>query len=192
MPLVPPAAASPGPVAAAPAQPPPPPPARGPVTQSPVNPVATLGAARPGEVRIPAIGVSSSLVDLGLNRDGSLQVPNFGSAGWYVSAPTPGELGPAVIAAHVSSRRGPDVFARIDELVPGDEVQVPRADGSVAVFHVVSTERAPKNAFPTDRVYGNIDHAGLRLITCGGSFDSSTGHFRDNVIVYARLAGTLA
>jgi len=174
------------PPAPAPPQPAPPPPGAAP---APVRSVGAVPASRPLVVQIPRIGVDSEIVDLALNRDRTLQVPDFGSAGWYVHAPTPGEVGPAIVAAHVSSRRGPDVFARLAELVPGDEVRVRRQDGTTAVFRVDGIERVPKDAFPTDRVYGDIGHAGLRLITCGGGFNRSTGHFRDNVIVYASLVG---
>lgn len=173
----------------APAPVPPAAPALEPPTSTPPIAVGVMPAARPVAVQIPRIGVDAGLVDLALNADRSMQVPDFGSAGWYVHAPTPGELGPAIVAAHVSSRAGPDVFARLDELVAGDEVRVRREDGRTAVFRVDGIERAPKANFPTDRVYGDIGHAGLRLITCGGSFDRSTGHFRDNVIVYASLVG---
>ncbi len=179
---LPPAPAAPVPTAAPPAGQQPAP--------GPVVAAGVLPRARPVAVQITRIGVDAGLVDLALNADRSMQVPDFGSAGWYVHAPTPGELGPAIVAAHVSSRAGPDVFARLHELVAGDEVRVRREDGRTAVFRVDGLERIPKASFPTERVYGDIGHAGLRLITCGGSFDRSSGHFRDNVIVYASLVGT--
>ncbi|MDK3255511.1 class F sortase [Blastococcus capsensis] len=154
-----------------------------------VGPV--LPEAEPVSVTVPSVGmVTPPLVSLGLNPDGSLEVPeDYDVAGWYRGGPTPGELGPAVIAGHVDSAAGgPAVFFRLAELQPGAEILVERADGTTAVFAVDRVARYPKDAFPTTEVYGDTDHAALRLITCGGSFDRASGSYRDNVVVYARLA----
>jgi sortase (surface protein transpeptidase) len=135
---------------------------------------------------IPSIRIEAPVIDLGLNPDGTLEVPSrFDEAGWYVGASMPGEAGPAIIAGHVSSRQGPGVFYRLSELRPGDVVKVIRPDGSVARFRVDMVDQFPKAAFPTGRVYGDVEGAALRLITCGGAFDYSTGHFIDNVVVFA-------
>jgi sortase (surface protein transpeptidase) len=168
-------------------------PVAGPPPVAPVQVTSTpaLAAAPPVRIRIPAIGVDSALIGLGLQADGTLQVPADGSvAGWFTGAPTPGEHGPAVIAAHVDWNHAPGVFFRLRDLDRGDEVAVVRADGSTARFVVLAVERYPKDAFPTERVYGDIDHAGLRLITCGGSFDRAARSYRDNVVVYAGLVGS--
>lgn len=145
----------------------------------------------PVELQIPAIGVRTSLVQLGLARDGTLQVPtNFAVAGWYTLGPAPGELGPAVIAGHIDSYRGPAVFFRLARLGTGDEVRVTSQDGMVGVFRVYEVGRYPKTSFPTDRVYGDTATPELRLITCGGAFDQKARSYRDNVVVYARLTAT--
>ena len=143
-------------------------------------------------MNIPAIGVNSLLQKLGQNPDGSLQVPAPGSpryneAGWYRYSPTPGSLGPAVIVGHLDSVSGPSVFYRLGSLHAHDTVLVTRADGSVAVFTVDQVRRYHKSTFPTQLVYGNTNHAALRLITCGGPIDPATGHYRDNIIVLGSL-----
>ena len=156
-------------------------------TTAPATPTA-LPAAQPSRLQIPSIGVDTPLVHLGLQADQTMEVPqDFDLAGWYVHSPPPDEIGPSIIAEHVDSRRGPAVVYRLPELGPGDEVRVTRADGTVAVFRVDRSEQFPKDRFPTQRVYGDVDHPALRLITCGGSFDSSTGNYCDNVVVYASL-----
>jgi sortase (surface protein transpeptidase) len=99
----------------------------------------------------------------------------------------PGEPGPSVIAGHVDSKTGPAVFYRLRELEPGATIEVERTDGSVAVFTINAKEQFDKDAFPTDRVYGPTDSSELRVITCGGTFDQNTGHYNDNVIVFAEL-----
>lgn len=114
--------------------------------------------------------------------------PGAYPVGWYDRSPTPGQRGPAVLAGHVDwgGKRG--AFYGLRELRAGDAVVIDRADGSVATFRVDRVEEHPKDDFPTEEVYGDIDHAGLRLITCGGSFDTGSGNYRDNVIVFASLA----
>jgi sortase (surface protein transpeptidase) len=144
-------------------------------------------------VSVPSVGIRSELIPLGLNPDSTLQVPeDFGVAGWYTGRPVPGEPGPSVIVGHVDSKRGPAVFYRLDEVGPGAMVEVARSDGTTARFAVVAKEQHDKDAFPTDRVYGPTDSSQLRLITCGGSFDRSVGHYTDNVIVFAELVDVLS
>lgn len=151
---------------------------------------AVLGRSTPERLRIDAIGVDTDLVGLGLKDDGTMQVPAGAfPAGWYRGAPTPGELGPAIIVGHVDWAGTQGVFADLDALDAGDEVAVSRGDGTTAMFTVTHVERVAKHAFPTTAVYGDLDHAGLRLITCGGVFDQAAGSYEDNVIVYAELDG---
>jgi hypothetical protein len=151
-----------------------------------------LPASSPVAIKIPAIGVRSRLQSLGQNPDGSVQVPSprsrhYDEAGWYRYSPTPGSLGPAVIVGHLDSVSGPSVFYRLGALRPRDTVLVTRADGSTAVFAVDQVRRYRKSNFPTQLVYGNTNHAALRLITCGGPIDPATNHYLDNVIVLASL-----
>ncbi|MFU8841944.1 MAG: class F sortase [Nitriliruptoraceae bacterium] len=149
-----------------------------------------MAAAAPVRLHIPAIGVDSDLMDLGLQPDGTLEVPPVGfPAGWYSGAPTPGELGPAIIAGHVDWGGQPGVFFDLRELSTGDEIAIARQDGTTARFRVTSVERFAKDAFPTQAVYGDLDHAGLRLITCGGSFDRQMRSYVDNLVVFAELVG---
>lgn len=147
-----------------------------------------MAPSAPVRLTVPDIDVDSELVPLGLQPDGSLEVPQAAfPAGWFTGAPMPGEIGPAVIAGHIDWVTGPGVFARLGALTPGAEIRVSRTDGTVAVFRVVSVAQYPKDAFPTDLVYGDLDHAGLRLISCGGAFDRRTGHYEDNIVVFADL-----
>jgi sortase (surface protein transpeptidase) len=144
----------------------------------------------PTALEIPAIGVKTSLVRLGLTRAGTLQVPSStGVAGWYTGSPRPGAIGAAVIAGHIDSYLGPGVFFRLRDLKPGDLIFV-RRHGSLAVFKVTAVRTFLKNRFPTAGVYGPVPDAQLRLITCGGTFDPSTGHYLSNVIVSAVLASS--
>ncbi|WP_205687450.1 class F sortase [Cellulomonas endophytica] len=160
----------------------------------PAAPAVDLGpvlpAAAPVALRIPSIGVDAGeLVPLALDAQGVLPAPErYDLPGWYTGGPHPGGLGPSVIAGHVDGPDGPAVFYRLGELEPGAVVEVPRDDGTVATFVVDAVERYAKADFPTSRVYGNTtDRAELRLITCGGAFDRTTGHYVDNIVVFAHL-----
>ena len=174
----------------APSSAPSPAPVPAPASESP----AAEQVAAPVSVSVPAIGVTSDLLRLGLNDDGTVEVPPLGpddQAGWYEGGPAPGDVGPAVLLGHVDSAAdGPGVFFDLGALEPGDVVDVARADGTVAVFTVDRVERHPKDAFPTIEAYGNTPDAQLRLITCGGDFDSSARSYLDNVIVFATLTST--
>lgn len=149
---------------------------------------STPAVGRPVAIRVPVIDVHAEIVEVGLQADGAMEVPDFGLAGWYDLGPRPGEPGPAVVVAHVDSRAGPDVFHRLRELHTGDRVQVRDDVGNVRHFEVTHLEQTPKDALPVERIWDDTTEPVLRLITCGGSFDRSTGHYRDNVIVYATPA----
>jgi LPXTG-site transpeptidase (sortase) family protein len=136
-------------------------------------------------VRIPSIGVSSSLERLTLDSTGALRAPrDYASAGWFAGGVAPGDAGPAVIAGHVDSYRGPAIFYRLHQLRPGDLVQVQRA-GQWLSFQVVSIEQYAKDKFPSAKVYRPTPGPELRLITCGGGFDSAKRSYQDNLVVYA-------
>jgi len=162
----------------------------------PVGPIAAVARSQdvkaplPVALTIPAIGVQTSLVKLGLTAAGALQVPPSTTvAGWYTGSPRPGAIGSAVIAGHIDSYSGPGVFFRLSQLRPGDHVYVRRADGTLAVFRVTAVRSYAKNQFPTQAVYGATPDAELRLITCGGTFDSQTGSYLGNTVVFAVQVG---
>ena len=152
------------------------------------QPVVAVEQPAPVSLRIEAIGVDTTLLDLGLQDDGTMEVPPEGfPAGWYTGAPRPGAIGPAVIAGHVDWAGEAGVFWALRDLEPGDTVEVTREDGSVAVFRTTELEQVAKDDFPTERVYGNLPTAALRIITCGGDFDDTAGSYRDNLVAYADL-----
>jgi hypothetical protein len=166
---------------------------------APIAPVAAAGSptltdgpllpdSPPARLEIPTLRVTAPITNLGLEADGTMQVPTDAhTVGWFTGAPAPGSLGPAVLAGHVDFHGEPGTFAHLSTLLPKAQIRVTRQDGSVATFRVTHTDRYPKAEFPTEAVYGPINHAGLRLITCGGDFNRRTGHYTDNIIVFAAL-----
>jgi sortase (surface protein transpeptidase) len=137
-------------------------------------------------VVIPAIGVDAAVTPEGTDPSGALEMPSLSArnlAAWWDGGAAPGQDGPAVIAGHVDNASGPLVFWNLRLLKPGDRVETEPGN---LVFTVTSVTQVGKDAFPTAQVYGPVKDPQLRLITCGGSFDQATGHYLDNVIVYAR------
>ena len=144
--------------------------------------VFSMVRSSPIRIQIPSIGVDSKLMKLGLLKDGSLQVPPSGfPAGWYSGSPTPGEMGPSIIAGHVDWN-GPGVFYRLSQMHLGDQIKVGRVDGTAATFTVTRIAAFLKSKFPTEAVYGDINHAGLRLITCGDYDFKARKYIRDTVV----------
>jgi hypothetical protein len=153
-----------------------------------------LHQSLPVSVSIPTIGVQSRLLRLGLNADGTIQVPNLNTsaneAAWYKYSVTPGQIGTAVIEGHVDSYQGPAVFFRLGALRPGNHINVTLADGITAVFRVTGVREYAKDQYPANTIYAPADYAALRLITCGGDFDTTTGHYLSSVVVFASLASS--
>lgn len=146
-----------------------------------------LSRSVPMSVSIPSIGVKAKIIKLGLDPVGALEVPKTGNiAGWYTGSPSPGEIGPTIIVAHVDMNGKEGVFFRLKNMKVGDVVKVQRADKEVVTFKVTEVSTFKKSKFPTEKIYGNLNFAGLRLITCGGKFDSKIGHYDSNVVVYAK------
>ncbi|MCZ4103728.1 class F sortase [Streptomyces sp. H39-C1] len=163
-----------------------------PAQPSPAAPTAP--AVKPIAISSPAIGVHHTLLSLGQNSDGTLEVPpmsDVSAPGWYRNSPAPGQVGPAVILGHIDGTTGAKgVFYALGALRPGDSVSVTRSDRTVAVFRIDGVNQYRKDAFPTLTVYGNTTNPQLRLITCGGPFDHATQHYLDNTVAYATLTGT--
>lgn len=146
-----------------------------------------LPSSAPVSLEIPALDTASPLVRLGLAEDGTLQPPEAArDVGWFTGSVTPGEVGPSVIAGHVTWNGVPAAFFELATLRRGDRVTIHRRDGRTAHFTVTHTRRFPKAHFPAGAVYGPTDHAALRLITCGGRLTADY-RYEDNVVVFARL-----
>ena len=158
------------------------------MTETISGPIAST--SEPLLLRIPALNVVARFeTPLGLQENGSIGVPYaYDTVGWYKHSPTPGELGPSIVLGHVDSYEGPAVFFSLGQLEEGDTIEIDRADGSTVVFSVVGYERVEQNAFPTERVYGDLKYAGIRLITCSGTYDKQTLRYDRNLIVYGRLS----
>ncbi|MCW2881985.1 MAG: peptidase sortase [Sphaerisporangium sp.] len=156
-------------------------------------PAPPLQPSTPTRLVVKKLGINAPIKPVGTDKKGAIQTPpisNPNLVGWYQYGPTPGQAGPAVMLGHKDTTSRTAVFERLHELQYGDTIEVTRMEGTVAIFTVGGIEQADKQTFPTNRVYGNADAAELRLITCGGTYNRLTGHYVDNVIVYARMTST--
>jgi hypothetical protein len=152
---------------------------------------AVVARSAPVALRIPAIGVVVSVGALGLNPDGTVEVPtDFQQPGWFRLGPAPGQVGSAVILGHVDSHQGPAVFFRLRSLRAGDRVDVTLADGAVVHFAVDTVVMYPKKQFPAHQVYAPHGYSALQLVTCGGTFDTHTHHYLSNIVAYTSLVAT--
>ncbi|NUP49660.1 MAG: class F sortase [Catenulispora sp.] len=160
---------------------------------SPAPPASATPPPAPTAIGIPAIGVQHTLLSLGQNTDGTLQVPPISDVsfpGWDHESPAPGQQGPAIVLGHIDGLTGEKgVFYSLGALHRGDTVNITRADQTVAVFRIDGVNEYSKDSFPTLTVYGNTPNAQLRLITCGGRFDHHAQHYLDNIVVFATLTG---
>ena len=146
----------------------------------------------PVALRIPALGVLVPVGSLGLNVDGTVQVPTTSQqTGWFRLGPTPGQIGSAVILGHVDSYQGPGVFFNLRTLTAGDQLDVELADGTVTQFTVNAVVEYSKDQFPSQRVYGSDGSSALQLVTCGGAFDRQTGSYLSNIVVYSSLTAVI-
>ncbi|ROQ38359.1 sortase family protein [Frondihabitans sp. PhB188] len=147
----------------------------------------------PTKIAIAKLGVSAGMQDLAIGAQGELDPPtNATDAGWYAKGVVPGAVGPAIIAGHIDSTTGPGVFLHLAQLAAGDTVKVTLSSGAVQTWSVTGSRAALKSEFPTSDVYGTSPTPQLRLITCGGTFDASIGHYDQNTIVFAELVSTTA
>jgi hypothetical protein len=152
-----------------------------------------LEPSRPLRVTIPALKVEAPILEVGLAKDGSVDVPpveRHREAGWFADGPTPGQFGPALIVGHADSRTGPSVFHGLQRLKPGQRIEVLRRDGEVALFEVNSVENFGKTKLPIQRVYADYTRPSLRLVTCGGTWLGGDRGYSDNIVVFASLIGT--
>ena len=153
--------------------------------------VPQVARSQPTAIGIPAIGLLVSLSELGLNPDGTVQVPtDVQQPGWFHLGPSPGQAGSAVILGHVDSYLGPGVFFKLPQLIAGDKIDVSLADGVTAHFVVDTVVMYAKAQFPTSLVYAPHGYSALQLVTCGGTFDPETGHYLSNIVVYTSLVSS--
>jgi sortase (surface protein transpeptidase) len=149
--------------------------------------ISTHAITSPVRIVIPAMKLDAKVVAVGLQKSGAMEIPPVGLVGWYKLGPAPGAAGPAVIVSHVMWHGKKGAFYLLKDLKAGDQVLIYDKSGDVAVFQVDSQETTLKTDLPTERIWNKTTEPVIRLITCGGVYNSASGHFLSNVIVYGHL-----
>ncbi len=176
-----------------------PPEVNAPVVTDEASPVSTttgttfaLATSTPTRLLIPKLSIEAEFeAPLGLNADRTVGVPKgYDTVGWYKGSAAPGSVGSSIVLGHVDSFRGAAVFYHLGQLTAGDTFSIERADGTTATFVVERLERYSQDSFPSREVYEPVPYAGIRLITCSGTYDRSTRRYSHNLVVYGRLVET--
>lgn len=149
--------------------------------------VKPLPKSTPTHISVSSVGIDAPITPVGQDAEGSIEMPPLfdWTTGWYKYSPTPGEVGPSIIVGHVDTYKGISVFWKLRDVKQGDVIEITRADGSTVKFRVSGLKQFEQANFPTQEVYGNLKYPGLRLITCGGSFNQQTESYTQNTVVYA-------
>jgi hypothetical protein len=149
---------------------------------------SSVPRSRPTELSVPALGLNVAVGRLGLQSDGEVEVPTTThTVGWFDEGAMPGQIGSAVILGHVDSYLGPGIFFELKTLKANDVINVTLVDGAVTHFRVSRVVQYAKTVFPDKLVFGSHGTRSLQLVTCGGPFDSATGHYLANVVVFSHL-----
>jgi LPXTG-site transpeptidase (sortase) family protein len=140
----------------------------------------------PVGLRIDSLDIAdAAVVDVGVERNGEMEIPGATEIGWYRFGSSPGEPGSAVLAAHIAFNGRDGVFRNLDEIAVGDIVEVLYDDGSSQRFEITETAQYAKDELPINRVFAKDGSPELTLITCGGDFNRSLNGYTDNVVAYA-------
>ena len=167
-------------------------------TTPPSTHVATRSSPHPSHpkssgmsITIPAIGVHAPVVTVGVTADHTIAVPPLdkpNETAWYDGSARPGQDGAAVILGHIdTAATGPAVFYNLPKFRPGNLVTIRTRHGGRLVYRVDGLREYRKTSVPLARLFGPVPYPGLRLISCTGAFDYATGHYVDNVVVYASI-----
>jgi LPXTG-site transpeptidase (sortase) family protein len=160
-------------------------------TPQPKLPVPTTAPQRSGIPRrivIPTIEVDAPVVAVGLESDGSMEIPGANEGGWYHYGVRPGhEVGSAVIAGHVDFAGQPGVFLRLNEVEIGQLVKVYDNQGKPHRFSVTERFQIDKDELPGPELFRADGRPVLTLITCGGSFNRKLRRYTDNIVIRADL-----
>jgi Sortase domain len=152
---------------------------------------------------IPAIHVRAPLVPtgaVGAPETASLTIPaDIHTVGWWdgtvqdgdrtvqENAPAPGQPGVALVAGHVdSAAAGPGALHDLGTLKVGDIIEIADSAGQVSTWSVDAAPQTNLKSQLPPALWVTTGAPTLAVVTCGGPFNTTTGHYEDNVIVWAR------
>lgn len=142
----------------------------------------------PKRLEIPAIKVNAPVIPVGLLANTDMETPKKkGDTGWYKLGKRPGEIGTSIINGHVDTEKTADVFYKLRNLARGDEVLVTDSANNSYLFRVTAINRYDKDEVPWEKLLREDKKSVLYLVTCGGEFNRTTGHYEDNWFIKTEL-----
>ncbi len=160
------------------------------VPASETIPRALPPAEEPLTLRVPKLGIDTTIQQTGLNAKGNMGVPtNYTDVAWYRHGTVPGQIGSAVVDGHVDNGLGlAGVFKNLQKLTKGDDIYVVTKKGRELHFVVEEAVTYPYKAVPLEKLFTRKDDARLNLITCGGTWVKAEKTYDERVVIYTRLA----
>lgn len=159
-----------------------------PVVDTSIEALEALQPVQPSRLTIGSLGLDMEIQAVGILADGNMEIPASALvAGWYRygAAPSQGQ-GNTVLAAHVDDASvGLGPFASLRDLAPGEQITVVDVEGATYLYQVTKVEQTSKTNVDTQLLFNTTGPDALVLVTCGGRWNSSIGHYDDNVIVWA-------
>jgi Sortase domain len=142
----------------------------------------------PTQIQIGGLNITAPVDPITINlAKGQLGVPSdIHRTGWWRDGAAPGShSGTVLIAGHVdSAAAGAGAFFPLPRAHKGMIVTITTQSGATFRYRVTGTQKLLKAKLPTG-VWDRTGAPRLALVTCGGTFDPATGHYPDNIIVYA-------
>jgi len=156
-----------------------------PSTPSPALP--TPSSAPISRLVIPNAKVDAKVVTLSIDGNGVMQSPdNAYDVAWYDFSARPGTGSNAVFSGHVDYHNvGAAVFWNLRDLQAGDPIEVRLEDGTVYRYSVSALDCMPVEEAPINQIVGPTQSEVVTLITCCGTFDSSTRQYDKRLVVRA-------
>jgi sortase (surface protein transpeptidase) len=176
--------------AAAASVPPPPTPTVGATTAPTVAPrrYADTSSRIPVHVSIPSVGIESRVIKVGVDAKGQMAVPDGSTndVGWYKGGTVPGDVGSAVLDAHVYA-----AFEDLRDVHVGDDIYLVTEGGATQHFRVEQSTVYKLSDLTPAMLFERRDARRLNLITCAGAYVDSMGTYTHRLVVYAVYIGTV-
>lgn len=144
----------------------------------------------PAHFTIPVLGVSTSIEQVGVDKDNNMDIPkNPANVAWFKPGTVPGNPGNAAIDGHLDWYGVKEaVFYFLGTLTPGDRIYVRDVKGRDRAFLVTSQMACNWQNCPLQEIFGPSSDTRLNLITCDGTFNRTQQQYDKRLVVFSQLA----
>lgn len=146
---------------------------------------ALLNTDYPVRLLVPSVNIDSPIQGLGVNTRGEMAVPSgsTNNVGWYKDGTVPGQVGSAVLDAHIFA-----AFSNLRYLKPNSDVYVIMQSGMKLHFITSAAMIYSLNELPSIPLFNLNDTERLNLITCAGKPTKDGSTYDHRLVIYTRLA----